>query len=127
MRKILVVDDEREIREEFTKMFQKEGFICVESEGGTDAWEKYQREGPFEAVLTDLFFHHELGDLLIHGGKLTQRILRMNPQQPIAIITGDTGYANRFLKKERIEGVIVLSKPVKPKILRDLVAKSPGV
>ena len=51
--RILIVDDEKAIREVLRDFFEGEGFQVSEAEDGMDAVEMAKRE-PFDVVLTDL-------------------------------------------------------------------------
>lgn len=78
--RILIVDDEKIIRESAIYVLEKEGFYLAEAANGTEALEKH-RERPFDIVITDI----EMPEM--RGTDLLQVIRRETPETMVIIIT----------------------------------------
>lgn len=60
MTKILIIDDDKEIRETLTYILEDEGYEVVASADGIDGVKKFGREKP-NLVITDIFMPHQEG------------------------------------------------------------------
>ncbi len=78
--RILVVDDEKIIRETLSYVLQKEGYSVEEAENGKLAYDKIL-ESSFDLVITDL----EMPEM--KGVELLERIKKLNIQTAIIVIT----------------------------------------
>jgi len=78
--KILVVDDEKIIRDSIAFILKKEGYEIVEAANGKEAYEKLVEES-FDLVITDL----EMPEM--KGIELLDRALQVNPGCMVVIIT----------------------------------------
>ncbi len=78
--RILVVDDEKIIRESIAFILKKEGFTVTEAANGKDALSKLMVES-FELVITDL----EMPEM--KGIELLDHAMHINPQGMVIIIT----------------------------------------
>jgi DNA-binding NtrC family response regulator len=78
--KILVVDDEKIIRESISFILQKDGYNVSEAENGKEAYNKLKKES-FDLVITDL----EMPEM--KGIELLERITKMSPETFVIIIT----------------------------------------
>ncbi len=78
--RILVVDDEKIIRETLSYVLQKEGYTVEEAENGKLAYDKIL-ESTFDLVITDL----EMPEM--KGVELLDRIKKLNIQTSIIVIT----------------------------------------
>ncbi len=95
MKRILEVCDSNHIREMITQMGQRMGFEVVEAECGDEAIALFRERGPFDLVLTDLYYYDEIPepplsnrDCIRDGVQLARSIRVMKPDQAIAIHTG---------------------------------------
>jgi len=79
-KKILVVDDEADLLEVFTKRLQANNYEVVAARDGKDALEKFSKEKP-DAVLLDIMMPR------IDGIEVLRRIREGNPNIPIFMIT----------------------------------------
>lgn len=77
---ILVVDDEKIIRESLSYVLQEEGYSVKEAENGSDAYNLLLKEG-FDLVITDL----EMPGM--KGIELLEKISDLNVQTSVIIIT----------------------------------------
>lgn len=125
MTKILVVDDEKEIRQVIVKYLQSEGYLTIEAENGVEAVMKYHDEHP-DLLILDL----NLPD--ISGEKVCESIRQSN-DTPIIMLTA------KVQEDDRINGLALgaddyVVKPFSPKELvmrvkailrRTMVTKKP--
>jgi CheY-like chemotaxis protein len=79
--KVLVVDDDRDIRELVASFLSSEGHICQQAEDGVDALDK-MREDQFDALITDIRMPR------MNGILLTREILKHNETFPVLLMTG---------------------------------------
>jgi CheY-like chemotaxis protein len=80
-KRILLADDQEEVREIVKLLLTMDGHEVVEATNGSTALELYQ-QGDFDLVITDYAMPGLLGD------ELGKRIKRLCPAQPILMITG---------------------------------------
>jgi len=78
--RILVVDDEKIIRESISFILTKEGFSVGEAANGKEAYEKLLNES-YDLIITDL----EMPEM--KGIELLDQAMRINPQSLVVIIT----------------------------------------
>nr|VFJ50257.1 MAG: Response regulator receiver domain-containing protein [Candidatus Kentron sp. DK] len=79
--KVLVVDDEKELAQQFGRALRREGYTVELAYSGEEAWEKYQQQY-FDVVITDW----RMGKM--DGIELASRINAFPPSTHIIIITG---------------------------------------
>lgn len=103
-KKILIVDDEEEIRAELAEYFQHKGYEVEEAADGLEALNKF-KAAPADVVITDIKMPR------LSGEELTRRLRAIDPHLPIIIITGH--YAKPDLESARKAGATaVFKKPV---------------
>ena len=78
---LLVVDDEKNIREGLAEYLKNEGYNAVCAENGNEGWEKFS-SGDIDLVITDLKMPG------LGGEELMRRILTQTPGFPVIILTG---------------------------------------
>lgn len=108
MKTILIVDDEKKIREFIRFFLEKEGYICLEAEHGIDAL-NLLKDHDVDTILLDLM-------MPMMDGLETCRIIRKSSSVPIIMLTAVEG------ELEHIEGYEAgvddyITKPFKIKIL----------
>jgi CheY-like chemotaxis protein len=79
--KILVVDDEEDVRTLLVKFLSQRGHQCLEATGGADALNKAFTNG-FDAIITDIVMPS------MDGIALTKELLKRTPRLPIMVMTG---------------------------------------
>jgi diguanylate cyclase (GGDEF)-like protein len=79
--RILIVDDEEEVRNFIVSLLSKRGHECDTAKDGIEALEK-NKKNPFNAAVIDVVLP------LMNGIDLTKELLRLNPNLPIMIMTG---------------------------------------
>ncbi len=79
--RLLVIDDEKNIREGLAEYLRQEGYDVVCAENGDEGWKRFS-EGDIDLVITDLRMPG------IDGEKLMRRIVEQSPGFPVIILTG---------------------------------------
>jgi len=79
--KLLIVDDEKNIREGLAASLEMDGYSAVCAASGEEAWELYCK-GDIDLVITDLRMPG------MDGEELMRRILAETPGLPVIILTG---------------------------------------
>ena len=112
-RRVLVVDDDGQVRAVLTRQLQALGLEVDSVEGGAQAMVKLDRER-FDALMLDLDMPGVTGlDVLLH-------VQRAAPAMPVLVVTGT-------FEAERIEGAFaVLPKPLDLPALRATLARALG-
>lgn len=110
MRRILLAEDDEDMRRFLVKALQNAGFEVVDFGNGAEAYERLKEE-PFTLLLTDIVMPE------MDGIELARRAAELDPELKIMFITGFAAVAlnpdNEAPKEAK-----VLSKPFH---LRDLV------
>jgi len=108
---ILLVDDERSIREALSKVLRAESYEVVLAENGEEAVTK-QGERPADLMLLDLAMPAENGWMVFH------RLAEINPLLPVVIITGRS---NQLALAEEAGADALMEKPLDlPCLLRTI-------
>ena len=116
MAKVLVIDDEKGVREMVRRMLESEHHTILEAADGIDGVKVFQEEQP-DVVVTDIIMPNA------DGLEVIQRILKINPQAKIVAMSGGGRLADEtYLKYARKFGAAtVLSKPFPPDELLSLI------
>jgi CheY-like chemotaxis protein len=80
-KRILLVDDERAVRDTIRQLLCHDEHTVVEANNGAEALRLYAKDR-FDVVLTDCFMP------FVKGAELATSIRRLSPEQPILMITG---------------------------------------
>jgi YesN/AraC family two-component response regulator len=80
-KRVLVVDDEKVIRDLLTKVMEFYEYDSIEAEDGAIAWETFQRDKP-DLVISDIYMPH------LSGIHLLRNIRRADPSTKVILITG---------------------------------------
>lgn len=110
-KRILLVEDERSVRETVRDYLTKDSYIVVEANNGAEAFNLFTN-GHFDLVLTDCAMP------FVNGDELASRIRRVSPSQPILMFTG-TGF--KPVRTTPVNGV--LQKPFDYDALHKEIAK----
>jgi len=110
-KKVLVVDDELQVRDSFKMVFDKAGYITYLAESGEEAVEILDKNNIQVMYL----------DLNLPGMNGLELCRKVRKTQPIAIIYGVTGYTSLFELHDCREAGFddYFTKPVGLKILMD--------
>lgn len=117
--RILVVEDEPLVREVLSVYLQEDQHEVALAENGRLGLEKFIAEGPFDLVMTDRAMPE------MNGDALAAEIKKLNPQQPLILLTG---FGDLMTEAgEQPTGVdLVVSKPFTLATLRSAMAKVTG-
>ena len=116
MKRILVVDDEEQIRTMLTQMLQEEGFEVQTAENGEEGMTLVGKYA-FDLVITDMIMPVK------DGLKFIMELVRDYPDQRILAISGGGAIkAERYLTMAGYLGdIATLEKPFKREVLLSLV------
>jgi DNA-binding response OmpR family regulator len=114
--KLLLVEDERLLRELIAQFLSAERFEVVEAADGSEAIELFSDQGPFDLVLLDLNLPR------ICGVEVCRRIKSLHPAQPI-IICSAAILDSHLAALEEMHVEQFLSKPYHPLELLSRIAE----
>jgi signal transduction histidine kinase/CheY-like chemotaxis protein len=103
--RILVIDDEREVRNVIAEILAQQGHQVVEAAGGADGLAHLEREGSFDLLLTDLGMPGMTGWEVARAAKARRPTLR------VGLITG-WGEQPAGKPEDRAAADFVLPKPI---------------
>jgi DNA-binding NtrC family response regulator len=109
---LLIVDDERDLREMISNWLELEGFEIHSASGGTEAFVLFERYR-IDAVISDIRMPE--GD----GVELLKQIRRRHAGIPVVMISGFSDFTNEQL--ESFGADCVLTKPFPMSELSDVV------
>jgi len=114
--KVLVIDDEKRIRDGCQKTLTLEGFEVATAESGTLGLEIIEKE-PFDIILLDLMMPG------LSGMEVLARVKVLHPETIIVVITGyaTLEHAIEAMKKGAFD---FIAKPFSPEELRNVVSKA---
>ena len=104
MAKILIVDDEKNIRSGLAIAFEDEGYDTAQAEDGEQAWSIIQKQGA-DLVVTDLRMP------VMSGYELLKKISGAYPTLPVIVLTGH-GTIEDAVQAMREGAVDFFTKPV---------------
>ncbi len=113
---ILVVDDERQMRESVSLLLGASGYDVVTAENAEEALEKF-KQADFDVVLTDIRMPG------LSGVELVERIHNLDPEMPVILMTA---YAEMDVSLDAIhKGAFdFIIKPYKPDYLIHSIGKA---
>ena len=111
-RDVLIIEDERAIREELADFLREEGFSCVLAASGQEGIARAE-ERDFEAILLDI----RLPDMA--GIEVLERLRNLTPESHVLIMTAHPS-VDTVVSALRLGAVDYLTKPL---ILEDLLQK----
>jgi CheY-like chemotaxis protein len=115
-KRILLVDDERVVRESVKSLLARDEHIVVEANNGAEAYSLFAQDR-FDLVVTDCVMP------FLSGDELAIRIKRLAPRQPILMMTG-YGYTYKPGPGNPFDAV--LHKPFGYELLQQEVTKLLG-
>jgi DNA-binding NtrC family response regulator len=114
--RLLVVDDEKNIREGLAASLEMDGYDVETAAGGGDGWKRFQK-GDIDLVITDLRMPGLSGD------ELLKRIEAESPGIPVIVLTGH-GTVETAVEAMRHGAWDFLTKPVNLDHLGELVKRA---
>jgi len=121
MKKILIVDDDIDVREIITETLVAKGYSVESAESGEEGWEKYESFKPDLVILDLVMESYDAGFLLAY------KLKKNDPKLPIIMATAVNQESeiqfNLDEAKERqwIKADLFLDKPVNPSTLLEKV------
>jgi DNA-binding NtrC family response regulator len=114
--RVLIIDDEANMRRVLGALLRRDGFEVLEARDGAEGLEKLERDR-IDVVLTDLKMPR------MNGLELLQEICQRHRQIPVILLTafGTVGSAVDALKQGAFD---YLTKPFNPEEIRQVVAKA---
>ena len=116
MAKILVVDDEANMRTLLGMILRKEGHQVIFGENGLKGWEVFQKENP-DVVIQDIRMP-QMG-----GIELLKKIKEVSPQTPVVVITAYSDWENA-VEAMRLGAFDYIKKPFDNQNIRDVVSRA---
>lgn len=113
---ILVVDDEKNIREGLKKSLELDGFTALTASNGQEAFKVFE-QGEIDLVITDLKMPQMSGEALL------KKIKQKSPSTPVIILTGH-GTVENAVETMREGAYDFLTKPVNLKKLTLLIKRA---
>ena len=116
MARILVIDDEKDMRVMLREMLERAGYEVIEGTGSRDGLARFERT-PADLVITDLFMPQG------SGVEAIQKLKADHPDVKIIAITGvDPQIRNELLARAKQGGADrVFPKPTDMQSLRDAI------
>ncbi|MDR2842422.1 MAG: sigma-54 dependent transcriptional regulator [Spirochaetaceae bacterium] len=114
--KLLIVDDEKGIREGLAESLESDGYLVETAQDGDAAWKRFQK-GDIDLVITDLRMPG------ISGDELLKRIKTESPGVPVIVLTGH-GTVKDAVEAMRNGAWDFLTKPIYIERLSILVKRA---
>jgi DNA-binding NtrC family response regulator len=114
--KLLIVDDEKNIREGLAAALHMDGYEVETAPAGDDAWMRFQR-GDIDLIITDLRMPG------LNGEELLKRVIAETPGVPVIVLTGH-GTVENAVAAMRNGAYDFLTKPVNLERLSLLVKRA---
>ena len=115
--KVLIADDEDDIRMIGQAVLMGKGYDVVPAEDGQKAWEAYQEQKNFSVLLTDIDMPR------MDGIELVTKIKEDNPNFPIVVFTARDSDTNRELIEKAGVGYFI-EKPFENTVLAETIGKA---
>jgi PAS domain S-box-containing protein len=116
--RVLVVDDDRGVRESVADLLRSEGCVVETAEDGLRALERLE-SSPFDLVLSDVVMPQ------MDGYELFTECQRRSPDTVVVLMTAFYYDKDHVIKRSRLEGLegVVFKKPVDPDRLRSVIGE----
>jgi CheY-like chemotaxis protein len=115
--RVLLVDDEADVRAVIADMLAEEGHRVTQASGGPEALGLLARDGGVDLVLTDL------GMLGMNGWEVAHAVKTSYPSTVVGLVTGwDEGLGPKPVDPTEVD--LVVRKPMTQATLRDMTAQA---
>ena len=116
--RVLVVDDDRGVRESVAELLRSEGSVVETAEDGLRALERIEIS-PFDVVLSDVVMPQ------MDGYELFTECQRRSPETVVVLMTAFYYDKDHIIKRSRLDGLegVVFKKPVDPDRLRSVLSE----
>lgn len=122
-KKILIVDDDPDVRLFLSTLLQDNGFEPLEAANGIEGLELAQLQGPC-LILLDLMMPRKSGIAMLSDLNKSETLRRI----PVIMVTGVTGETgidlNAFLARGAFVPAGIIEKPIDPDLLIRIVKKA---
>jgi DNA-binding NtrC family response regulator len=109
--KVLIIDDDKSVRESLSKVLRQEGYDVALAADGQEALEKFERL-KLDFVLLDLTLP------VMNGWEIFEHVTREDPLLPVVIVTGQ---ANQYGTAATVGAGALMEKPLDiPRLLRTM-------
>jgi CheY-like chemotaxis protein len=114
--RVLVIDDERDVREMLSDLLTDEGHETLEAASGAEGLQRLESDPAIDVVLSDL------GMPGMTGWDVARAVKMRHPNMPVVLVTGwgddPTGTADNKAAAD-----VVMAKPITPMSLRAALAR----
>jgi DNA-binding NtrC family response regulator len=117
--RVLLVDDEEEVRAALAEILVSQGHEVVPADGGPDALRLLEEDGRIELVITDLVMPTTT------GWELADAVKARRPGLPVGVVTG-RGDVPEAGPATRPSVEFVLAKPVTLEALAEAIGRLPA-
>ncbi len=121
MKKILIVDDDVDVREVITETLSSNGYSVEVAETGEEGWEKFEKFQPDLAILDLVMETFDAGFILAY------KIKKSRPEVPVILATSVNQESeiqfdlNEAKERQWIKADMFIDKPINPGILLERV------
>jgi len=117
-KKILVIDDDPDIRDSISAILQSEGFNVITADNGDDGIAAVKQNNP-DLVLCDMMM-----EKVDAGSKVAQEIKKVNDDLPVWLLSSIGNATSSTIEVEKLGFNGVFQKPVAPDFLISNIKKS---
>ncbi len=114
--RVLIVDDEQNLRKVLAATLQREGYEVTVCSDGVEAMEAIERDGA-DVIVTDLVMPK------MDGLSLLRRVVSAHPDVPVIVITAH-GRIDKAVEAMKAGAFDFLAKPFENRDLKELIAKA---
>lgn len=121
MKKILIVDDDSDVREIITETLSSNGYSIETAETGEEGWEKFEKFNPDLVILDLIMETYDAGFILAY------KIKKARPQVTVILATSVNQESeiqfdlNEAKERQWIKADMFLDKPINPGVLLEKV------
>lgn len=121
MKKILIVDDDIDVRDIISETLSSNGYEVEQAESGDEGWEKFQSFNPDLVILDLIMESYDAGFILAY------KIKKANPALPVIMATSVNRDSevqfdlNEAKERQWIKADMFLDKPINPTVLLERI------
>jgi CheY-like chemotaxis protein len=121
MKKVLIVDDDIDVREIITETLSSNGYEVEQAESGEEGWEKFESFNPDLVILDLIMESYDAGFILAY------KLKKKNPDMPIIMATSVNRDSevqfdlNEAKERQWIKADMFLDKPINPGVLLEKI------
>jgi len=121
MKKVLIVDDDIDVREIINEALSSNGYEVEQAESGEEGWEKFESFKPDLVILDLIMESYDAGFILAY------KLKKANPALPIIMVTtvnrdSDVQFdLNEAKERQWIKADMFMDKPINPSVLLEKI------